>query len=86
LKGWETAPWELEIERLYIQGAGELDEQKRRDIYLQTQRITQENLPFIYLVNPLSMEAARDHIQGIKYSELGGAFWNLYELKVVEEK
>lgn len=86
LKDWEAAPWELEIERLYIQGASELDEQKRRDIYVQTQRITQENLPFIYLVNPYSMEAVRDHIQGVKYTELGGAFWNLYELKVVEEK
>ena len=86
LQGWEAAPWELEIERLYIKGASELDEKKRRDIYVQTQRITQENLPFIYLVNPLSMEAVRDRIQGVKYTELGGAFWNLYELKAVEEK
>ena len=86
LQGWDAAPWELEIERLYIKGASELDEKKRRDIYVQTQRITQENLPFIYLVNPLSMEAVRDRIQGVKYTELGGAFWNLYELKAVEEK
>ena len=86
LQGWEAAPWELEIERLYIKGASELDEKKRRDIYVQTQKITQENLPFIYLVNPLSMEAVRDRIQGVKYTELGGAFWNLYELKAVEEK
>lgn len=85
LKGWEASPWELEIERLYIQGAGELDEQKRREIYVQTQRITQENLPFIYLVNPYTMEAVRDRIQGIQFTELGGAFWNLYELKAVEE-
>ncbi len=68
LKGWEAAPWELEIEKLYIQGASELDEKKRRDIYTQTQRITQENLPYIYLVNPYSMEAVRDRIKGIKYS------------------
>ena len=85
LKGWEASPWELEIERLYIQGASELDEKKRRDIYVQSQRITQENLPFIYLVNPFTMEAVRDRIQGINYTELGGAFWNLYELKAVEK-
>ena len=85
LQGWQAAPWELEIEQLYIKGVGELDEKKRRDIYVQTQKITQENLPFIYLVNPLSMEAVRDRIQGIKYTELGGAFWNLYELKAVEK-
>jgi len=85
LKGWEAAPWELEIEKLYIQGASELDEKKRRDIYTQTQRITQENLPYIYLVNPYSMETVRARIQGVKYSTLGGAFWNLYELQAVDK-
>ena len=85
LKGWEAAPWELEIEKLYIQGASELDEKKRRDIYTQTQRITQENLPYIYLVNPYSMETVRDRIKGVKYSTLGGAFWNLYELQAVDK-
>ncbi len=84
LIGWEPAPWELEIEQLYIRGAGELDEAKRKEIYAESQRITQENLPYIYLVNPYSMEAVRDRIQGIKYSALGGAFWNLYELKAVK--
>jgi peptide/nickel transport system substrate-binding protein len=84
LNGWEAAPWELEIERLYIQGASELDEAKRKEIYVESQRITQENLPYIYLVNPYSMEAVRDRIQGTRYSALGGAFWNLYELSITE--
>lgn len=85
LIGWKVADWEKKIEELYIQGASELDENKRRAIYAQSQRVTQENLPFIYLVNPLSMEAVRDRIEGIKYSALGGAFWNLHELKVAQE-
>ena len=81
LIGWKTDDWEEKIAQLYIKGASELDEKQRREIYVESQRITQENLPFIYLVNPLTMEAVRDRIQGIRYSELGGAFWNLYELK-----
>ena len=84
LIGWQAADWEQKIGQLYIQGAGELDEKKRKAIYVESQRITQENLPFIYLVNPLTMETVRDRVQGIKYSALGGAFWNLYELKVAE--
>jgi len=84
IDGWTVSDWELEIERLYIKGAGELDEAKRKEIYAQTQRITQENLPFIYLVNPLSMTAVRDRIQPIKYSALGGAFWNIHELQIFE--
>lgn len=84
LIGWKAADWEKKIEELYIQGASELDENKRRAIYVESQRITQENLPFIYLVNPLTMEAVRDRVQGIRYTALGGPFWNLYELKVAE--
>lgn len=86
LIGWKAADWEKKIEELYIQGASEVDENKRKAIYAQSQRVTQENLPFIYLVNPLSMEAVRDRIEGIKYSALGGAFWNLHELKVAQEE
>jgi hypothetical protein len=38
----------------------------------------------IYMVNPLTFEAVRDRVSGIRYSALGGAFWNLYELKITE--
>lgn len=81
IQGWQPADWELKIEDLYIKGASELDEAKRKAIYGESQRVTQEYLPYIYLVNPLEMEAVRDRIQGIKYTALGGAFWNLYELR-----
>jgi peptide/nickel transport system substrate-binding protein len=87
LIGWEVAPWEAEIGRLYIQGAREFDESKRKEIYAQTQRLTQEYLPYIYLVNPLSLAAVRDRLQGVKYSALGsqgGTLWNKYELKVTK--
>jgi peptide/nickel transport system substrate-binding protein len=85
LKNREVADWEQKIGSLYIQGARELDEAKRKAIYAETQRITQEYLPSIYLVNSLSMSAVRDRVSGIKYSALGGAFWNIHELKVTEK-
>ncbi len=81
IEGRVVSAWEKEIADLYIQGAQEFDEAKRKAIYDETQRITQEYLPYIYLVNPLSMAAIRDRIQNIKFSALG-AFWNIYELKV----
>ncbi|MBD1900723.1 MULTISPECIES: ABC transporter substrate-binding protein [Cyanophyceae] len=84
IQGREVAAWEAEIGRLYIKAAQELDEVKRKEIYAQTQRITQEYLPMIYLVNPLSMSAVRDRVTGIKYSSLGGALWNVYELEVTD--
>lgn len=84
IEGWEVAPWEAKIGQLYIQAARELDETKRKAIYAETQKITQENLPFIYLVNPYSLSAVRDRFQGIKFSSLGGAFWNIQEIKIVD--
>ncbi|MBD6614899.1 ABC transporter substrate-binding protein [Komarekiella sp. 'clone 1'] len=84
IQGWEVAPWEAQIGKLYIQAARELDEAKRKEIYAETQRITQENLPFIYLVNPLSLSAVRNRFEGIRFSALGGAFWNIYEIKVTD--
>jgi peptide/nickel transport system substrate-binding protein len=80
----EISDWEQEISQLYIQGAQEFDEAKRKKIYQRTQTLAQENLPFIYLVNQFSMAAVRNDIQTIQYSSLGGAFWNLHELKIQE--
>ncbi len=86
IKGWEVSDWEKEIDRLFIEGARELDEAKRKKIYDRFQQVAQEQLPFIHLVNPLTFEAVRDHVQGVKFSALAwGAFWNIYELKVTQE-
>ncbi|MCC5617770.1 ABC transporter substrate-binding protein [Nostoc sp. CHAB 5836] len=84
IEGWEVAPWEAKIGQLYIKGARELDEAKRKEIYAETQQITQENLPFIYLVNALSLSAVRNRFEGIRFSALGGAFWNIHEIKVID--
>jgi peptide/nickel transport system substrate-binding protein len=85
ITGREVYDWEKEIASLYIKGAQEFDEAKRKAIYGETQRISQEYLPYIYLFNPLSMAAIRDRIQGVKYSALEGAFWNIYELKASQK-
>ncbi|MBD1807238.1 ABC transporter substrate-binding protein [Microcoleus sp. FACHB-SPT15] len=82
IEGREVYDWEAQIGRLYVEGAKTVDEAKRKAIYAETQRITQEYLPMIYLVNSLSMSAVRDRIQNVKYNALGGVVWNIYELKV----
>ncbi|MFK0732580.1 MAG: ABC transporter substrate-binding protein [Gloeotrichia echinulata GP01] len=84
LEGREVAPWEAEIGKLYIQGARELDEAKRKAIYAETQKLAQEYLPFIHLVNAYSLSAVRNRFEGIKFSALGGAFWNIYEIKITK--
>ncbi|ERN42492.1 ABC-type dipeptide transport system, periplasmic component [Rubidibacter lacunae KORDI 51-2] len=85
IQGWEVSDWEREIDRLFIAGVGELDEEKRKAIYGEFQQIVAEQVPFIYLINPLSLSAIRDRIQNIKYTALDSALWNLYELDVEPE-
>ena len=84
LEGRVIADWEAEIGRLYIEGARELDIEKRKAIYAQVQQLSSEKLPLIYLINPYSLTAVRNTIEGVEYSALGGAFWNLDQLKITE--
>ena len=84
LKGWEVSSWEKEIDRLFAAGAQELDEAKRKVIYGQFQQVVQEQLPFIHLVTGINLEAVRNRVQGLRFSAIGGAFWNLPELTVVD--
>ena len=84
IEGRTVADWEKEIDRLFIQGAREVDEEKRKAIYVEIQQLVSNKVPFIYLVNPKSFGAVRNSIEGVEYSALGGAFWNLDELKITE--
>jgi peptide/nickel transport system substrate-binding protein len=81
----QVSDWEKKIDTLYIQAAQELNEEKRRQIYIETQKITQDNLPCVYLVNPLSLSAVKNRVKGIDYSPISGAFWNLNELTISPE-
>ncbi|AFY62257.1 ABC transporter substrate-binding protein [Synechococcus sp. PCC 6312] len=83
LRGREVQAWEQRIGDLYIQGAQELNEDRRKEIYFETQQITQANVPFIYLVNPLTLAAFRNTIEGAEPTGLGGTLWNIAELKQV---
>ncbi|MDJ0845911.1 ABC transporter substrate-binding protein [Crocosphaera sp.] len=82
ITGRVVTDWEKKIEQLYIAGSQELDMEKRKEIYNEAQALVSEYLPFIYLVNPYSLGAVRNRFDGIEYSALGRAFWNIEELSV----
>ncbi len=84
IEGRVVMDWEEQMAEYYIQAAKELDEEKRKAIYAKAQILGQEYLPLIYLVNPLSLGAVRNRFQGIEYSALGGAFWNVERLEITE--
>ncbi|MEB3288750.1 MAG: ABC transporter substrate-binding protein [Leptolyngbya sp.] len=85
LEGWQAAAWERRIADLYIQAAQEIDEARRFELYQETQQLAQEYLPFMYLINNLSLSAVRNTVEGVQYTAIGGAFWNIHELKIAED-
>lgn len=86
IQGWELTETEREIDRLFIAGARELDKTKRKAIYDEFQRIVQDQLPIILLVNDSALMATRNTVEGLKYSGLPSwGLWNIPELKVKEE-
>ncbi|MGB3294970.1 MAG: ABC transporter substrate-binding protein [Phormidesmis sp.] len=84
LPGQEVYDWEQDISDLYIRAAQALDEADRKALYGETQQLVQENLPFIHLVGQYSMTAVRNKIENVKYTALGGALWNINELKLTK--
>ncbi|WP_197984838.1 ABC transporter substrate-binding protein [Leptolyngbya sp. Cla-17] len=87
IQGWQPYKFEQEIDRLMVAGARELDEAKRRQVYADYQRVVQENLPVIFLVNDRALMAARNTVQGLRYSGLPSwGLWNIQDLKMTTGK
>lgn len=85
IQGFTVSDWEQAIDDLYIEGAQEIDEAKRKAIYAKTQQIAQEYLPFIYLINPLALAAVRNDFEGTQYTALGKVTWNIHDIREVRE-
>jgi peptide/nickel transport system substrate-binding protein len=83
-EGHVVYPWEAKIGELYTQGAQEMNEAKRKQLYDETQRIAQEELPFIHLVSAYKLSAVRDRVKGVESSPLfyEAELWNIPQLKI----
>lgn len=81
---WQVSDWEQQVDDLFVKASQEFDPKKRKELYGKAQKIVAEELPLLYMVNPLAFEAIRDRVEGVEYTPLGGGFWNLYELKIAE--
>ena len=85
IEGHVIATWEASIGEIYLKASQQLNRDKRKELYREAQQLVQEYLPFIYLVTPYSLSAVRDRFEGIQYSALGGAFWNIDSIKIKEK-
>ncbi|RUM44096.1 MAG: ABC transporter substrate-binding protein [Desulfurobacterium sp.] len=65
--------WEAEVDRLFEEGAREIDFDKRVKIYKKAYRIIAYEQPLIYIVAPLVLEAVRNEVRNF-YPTIWGAY------------
>jgi peptide/nickel transport system substrate-binding protein len=65
--------WEREIDRLFEEGAKEIDFKRRVEIYKKAYRIIAYEQPLIYIVSPVVLEAARNRIKNF-FPTVWGAY------------
>jgi peptide/nickel transport system substrate-binding protein len=81
-------PWEAEIDKLFREGAQQMDEAKRREIYNRWQQIVSEQQPLVYTVTPDVLAAVRNKFGNLKPSNTSGVGWNTeewFDLKATRE-
>jgi peptide/nickel transport system substrate-binding protein len=73
--------WEAEIDKIFQEGARELDPVKRKALYDRWQVIVAEQQPFCFLVTPTQFTAVRKIFGNVKpSSQRQSILWNLEEL------
>ena len=78
--------WEQKLDDIFTQGVQELDENKRKALYDQFQVIAVEQLPVIYTVLGANLYAVRQKFGNLKPSAYGGAFHNIEEIYILNNK
>jgi peptide/nickel transport system substrate-binding protein len=59
----DARPWEKRLDQIFTEGAQTLDKTKRHAIYDEYQQIAYDESPFIFLVTPTTLVAARNTLQ-----------------------
>jgi peptide/nickel transport system substrate-binding protein len=75
-----ATPWEAELDRIFTDGALELDPAKRRAIYDRYQVIVAGEEPFIFTVDGNQLTAVRNRFRNVKPCSSTGVTWNAEEI------
>ncbi len=74
--------FEKELEKIFKQGALELEFSKRKEIYDKYQEIVARENPLIYLYAPLNISAIRKKIKNVYPTKIGGLIPNIAEIYI----
>jgi peptide/nickel transport system substrate-binding protein len=85
LQATPATEWERRVDQIFLEGVQELNENNRKVLYDEFQRIISRELPVIYTVLGAQISAVRNKIENLKPTNYGGVFHNLEELYLKEE-
>jgi peptide/nickel transport system substrate-binding protein len=80
--------WEAEIDKIFREGAQQMDEAKRKEMYARWQQIVSEQQPLVYTITPNVLAAVRNRFGNVKPSNNAGVTWNTeewFDLKATKE-
>ncbi len=72
--------WETRVDEIFNLGVQELDDNKRKILYDEYQKIVADQLPLIYTVLDSNMFAIRNKFGNLRPTSYGGAFHNIEEI------
>jgi peptide/nickel transport system substrate-binding protein len=75
-----STEWEAEVDKLWEEQEKELNEEKRIQIFHKIQDIYSDELPLLFLVNPLTYSGIRNEWQNVQLTPEASILWNLDEL------
>jgi peptide/nickel transport system substrate-binding protein len=79
----DARPWELRLDEIYRQAAAEFDPAKRKLLYGEAQKIIYDEAPFIYLVAPDVIIAARNTLKNYAPTPLSQTCLGLHNLEEI---
>jgi peptide/nickel transport system substrate-binding protein len=82
----DARPWEVELDRIFNEGAQTLDLAKRHELYNAYQKIIYNQAPFVYLVTPLDIIAIRNTLHNYQPTKLSQGSEGLHNLEEMWKK
>lgn len=70
-----------ELDKLLEQGRTELNQEKRKEIYAQVQKLINEELPYVFLFSRNNVAAMNNRIQGVVWSKTGPLYPEKWYIK-----
>jgi peptide/nickel transport system substrate-binding protein len=79
----DARPWEIRLDQIYTEAESEFDSAKRKSLYYEAQKIIYDEAPYIYLVAPDVIVAARNSVKNYMPTPLSQASLGLYNVEEI---